>query len=456
MATEAWWRNPRLYIRELVEVGVGNLIFDMGVIAKHRMNVHEFVHAHYGQAIPYRLIILGNMTAAEYAPEKKKPIAVYPVWHFGEDTGLLEEMLQDPVGQNKEACFDLDTPVEERPVYDQEHRVIITNLPDSKMPQGRRLLAYLRDLQDTFPKAIIHLHGVFSYKVAFGYGLGAADVNPRDWAAHGQVALPGGSVVNVEKVQAHATWITAMGMTPGDLAVPRNRCIYNIKSGEWAAKNFLELTRFRTRPSKAPVDTVTPDREYRVPAPRNVLHGRLKVKEGDKVLCSMCSLAPNCSYFRDQAVCSLPDADPTPLANFFKTRDAQSIIDGLSVVVAFNARRLERGAETEEALDDIDPEVTKLAGVVFDQGVKLAKLLDPSLRGAAVKINLNTPGSQAAVAGMTPQELTSGIIRALEHQGIPRDKITPEMVKGMLEGMANPQGAQAAIEGQTVNRDDVR
>lgn len=425
----------------------------MGVVVKHRVKPLEFIHAHYGQALPYRLIILSNLTAAEYTYEQgpDRPIAVYPVWHHGEDTQVLEEMLAQPLGQDKAACFDLDIPVQERPIYGQEHRVIISNIPSRNIAQARRLLAYLKDLQDTFPEAIIHYHGAYSWRVAFGHGLGAADVNPRDWAAHKQIALPTGSVIDYDSNQVNGTWITALGFTPGDLAIPRNRCMYNIKSGEWAAKNYLELTRFSTKPHKD-VDITSSDDQYKPPETNQIVHSRAKPNAGDKILCSMCSLQTSCTYFRDQAVCSLPDAEPTPLANFFKTRDSQTIIDGLSILVAFNARRLERGARTEETLGDVDPEVTKLAGIVFDQGVKLAKLLDPSLRQSPVKVNITSSDNRVAVATATPQELTGGIIRALEQQGIPRDEITPQMVRGMLEGMADPQKVQASIEGQTVDR----
>lgn len=452
--TECWWRGPRLYIRELVECGSGNLIFDQGMIVKYKLNILNVVHAHYGQALPYRLIVVDNNCARELTNDlgPDRPKAVYPVWRYGSNSDELEDLLANPVGEDKDLCFDLTTPVSERPVFGQEHRVVISNLPNMKHQSSRRFLAYLKDVQESYPKAIMHIYGLCTWRNAFGYGLGAADVNPREEASHGRLILPTGHVVHSDKLQAHMKWVTMLGFTQGQMSVPRNRCMYNIKSGEWAAKNYTQLAPVRSTRHKA-VDFEAPDTEYQAPPPSPIVPRLTKFQDGDKILCSMCSIQNTCSYFRDGAVCSLPDAESTPLAKYFNTRDSDKIIDGLGTLVAFNARRLERGARVEEMLDDMDPEVTKLAAAVFDQGVKLAKLLNPSLRSSPVKVTVNGNDNRTLVAGSNPQELMGGIIRTLEAQGIPRDQITPQMVKGFLEGMTNPEAKQRALEGQVVEHD---
>jgi hypothetical protein len=117
------------------------------------------------------------------------------------------------------------------------------------------------------------------------------------------------------------------------------------------------------------------------------------------------------------------------------------------------ANRLERAAGIEQELDDISPEVSKLINSLFSQGVTLAKLLDPSLRGGGVKVQVGVLNGQAtaAVSTSTPAELTGQVVRALEAQGIPRDKITPDLVMATLQGMADKDRVQPAIEGAVIS-----
>jgi hypothetical protein len=54
------------------------------------------------------------------------------------------------------------------------------------------------------------------------------------------------------------------------------------------------------------------------------------------------------------------------------------------------------------------------------------------------------------VSTSTPAELTGQVVRALEAQGIPRDKITPDLVMATLQGMADKDRVQPAIEGAVI------
>jgi hypothetical protein len=230
--------------------------------------------------------------------------------------------------------------------------------------------------------------------------------------------------------------------------------MYNIKSAIWAGENYNKIFNFQTRPVGTDlVDITSPDSEFEpVTNNRVMMKNGVPTLPGDKFECNSCSLAMTCKHYRDGAVCSLPgEESPNDLAKIFKTRDSSQIIDGLGLLVAANTKRLERGIKEEAAFGDVNPEVTKLLNNVFAQGIQLAKLVDPNLRGGArVQVNVGSGGT-ASVAMANPKQLVASVFRQLEESGIPRDQITPDMIKGMLEGMVNPEQAQRSIESTVIS-----
>jgi hypothetical protein len=106
-------------------------------------------------------------------------------------------------------------------------------------------------------------------------------------------------------------------------------------------------------------------------------------------------------------------------------------------------KRLERGLAKEEAEDVIDPEVTKMGKDAFDAGVKLAKLVDPTLNGGPkVGVFINGGGAgPTAVTAVTAAELASQAIAELEAQGIQRSDIDRQMVADYIANKG-----RAAIE----------
>ena len=98
--------------------------------------------------------------------------------------------------------------------------------------------------------------------------------------------------------------------------------------------------------------------------------------------------------------------------------------------------------------------MTKIINQVFTNGVKLAKLIDPTLNGGPkVQINVGQGGA-AAVQAATPNQVLGSIVRELERRGMPRDKITPDMVGNLLAEMGNAGQAPKAIEGEVLARSD--
>jgi hypothetical protein len=454
--TEVWFRNPDNYIRELVECGQHWIAWDRGLLVKKRIDAEKHAALYFGKAYPYRLLLVGDQGTAELTPDHgfANPKAVYPTWEYGEDAALLEEIIAQPVGEDAAICSDMSVPPDERPVLGQEHRVVVIGCPPSTSGPGRKFLRYLKELQEDYPDCIIHLHGMYAWRPCFGMGLRAADVEPRTSAQKGRVHLPSGREEKFESVVKHPQWVTALGFRPVDLAVPRNRCMYNIKSAVWAGENYEKLYNFPNRSSSKEVDHTSPTADFKVPETRSALIGSPEKKPGDMFHCDTCSLQDKCRYFRDGAVCSVPGAEPTELARYFKTRDSGMIIDGLGTLLAAQTRRMERGLEYEEIDGELSPEVTRMMTAIFDEGVKLAKLVDPSLRGnSGVNINVGAGGA-AAVGLSNPKQLIASAVRELEARGINRDDITPELIQGLLTGMAQPGAANRAIEGEVISRDE--
>jgi hypothetical protein len=449
MATEVWFRNPHDYVRELVEVGYGNIAWDRGLLTKRRIDPLKHADLFFGQTMEYRILLVGAQGTAEYRRgcTLDTPVAVYPTWQYGEDSDLLLEMIEDPIGEDKESCNDQNVRDDERPILGQEHRVVITNMPNTRDMGGRQFVAFLRGLQLDHPECIIHMHGTYGWRLAFGSNLGAADVAPREAAQKGRLHLPSGSVVKYEEMRKHPKWAAALGYTPEDLTVPRNRCMFNIKSALWAGENYEKMFKFRTQGAGSG-DYTSPANKHVPAETKSPLPSGVKTQPGDKMVCDMCSLQNDCKFFRSGAVCSLPGAEPVRLSKMFNTRNADDIIDGLSMIVSSGANRLERGMQFEQAVEEMDPEVSKMMGQVFDQGVKLAKLLDPQRfsPGAKVQVNVGANG-QVGVQGGNPRQLVAATIQELVRQGYPRDQITPQMIQGAIEGMQNPETTPKSIAG---------
>ena len=457
--SEVWFRNPNNYVRELVETGEKNIAWDRGQLVRTKIDPIKFSDAYFGAGQKWRSLAIGTQGTAEYRTGNDwyKPHAVYPTWQYGEDFGVLAELLEYPVGANPQACNDMTIPGDERPVFGQEHRVVIVGIPPSQSGPGRAFISELMSMVEDFPSAIVHLHAQYSYRVMFGLGFQSADVDPRTDAQKGNIILPNGRRASPEVASAHhMAEIRRMGFKPVDLKEGRNRCIFNIRSARDASENW-ERPAIRRRAASAgdaPIDHYSPDSQYQpVESTRQILP---KAQPGDKLTCDTCSLFDNCDYAREGAVCTLPNAVPKSLASHFKTRDSHVILEGLSNLLVKNTERLERAMAVEERIGDVDGDVTKMIGQVFDHGVKYAKLVDPSLAKPTVQVNIGPGGHAQVGAAPNPKALVAGFIRELEAQGIPRDAITPEMIEAMAKRQMQPPppediGEMKIIEAEVTN-----
>jgi len=130
----------------------------------------------------------------------------------------------------------------------------------------------------------------------------------------------------------------------------------------------------------------------------------------------------------------------------FGTRDAGVIIDGFVELKNIQAKRVAEDLQEEADTGERNIVTDKRLKDLFDAGVKVAKLIDPKLVGGGNTINLGMIGGTAVIAQQTPQELMASTVRALEAQGIPRADITPDMIRGVLEGVANRGAVRDVIE----------
>ncbi|MEU4066656.1 hypothetical protein AB0F25_30460 [Streptomyces wedmorensis] len=506
--TEVWFRNPDAYVRELVEVGVGMVAWDRGYLVKKRIDPCMHAQLFMGQ-IPWRSLAIGPQGTAEYRPgdEYGNPSAVYPTFCYGDDPDKLESMAEFPAGEDEDLCSDTSLALDERPRLGQEHRIVISDVPDMRQAGGRAFLRMLTEIQQEYPDCIIHLHGLYGYRLMFGQPLRSVDYEARTTAQKGKVVTPAGREMQFERLAAHAHWATMLGMRPGELAIPRNRCIYNIRSVLWAGINFRKDIKYRAygkgtrvddglteavlaiearKEEMSPeeldmaekvlgqlrenaglaggTDTTTPTIGY---APvtispnsyrtrKGLTKSGLKPQEGDYFHCDTCSLADHCKFQREGAVCSVPSSETSQLAKLFGSRSSDKIIDGLGKLLEIQSERVETGRDEEEQFGELNPEVSKMLNSLFSNGVKLAKLIDPTLNGGP-KVNVNVGvghGGQAAVMAGSPNQLMGAIIREIESKGVPREQITPEMIQGVLEGMSGSASPTPAIEGHVISRED--
>lgn len=431
-STEVWFRNPDLYIRECVELGVGNIAWDRGYLQKKSIDPVRFADLHYPSHIDYRLLLVGEQGTAELKRGRgiDCPVAVYPTFDYQTDTlAALESMLENPAGDDETMVNHASWPTDERPVPGQEHRVVIIRSPDFKTGIGRQFVRTLLELQEEHPEAIMHVHGFYSYKVAFGMGFGAADMDPRITAKKGRVTLGSGKEVTYEQAAKVPQWVTVLGYKPVDLQVPRNRCMFNMHSALWAAEHWRENFKFK---SQGRHDVDPTEKSPALATTNGVVTKKTGTTVGDKFLCDTCSLQDSCKYFRTGEVCSIPGSEPSSLATLFKSRDPDTILEGLSTILAAQTRRAERAMEDEAEYGELDPEVTKILNGVFDGGVKLAKLRDPRRFSPGARLAVNIGSGNTSVTNATPQAVVASIVAELEGRGIPRDKITPELLATVL------------------------
>lgn len=434
-------------MKEVTEVGKTDICWDYGLLRKRAIDPTRFCNLHFGTT-PWRAMIMRaeGTSLIDSTHTLEKPAAVFPTWEYGQQWETLEKMVKSPVGENPSACSDKDTPVEYRPVLGQEHRVVVIRPPAGNTSIGKAFLRILSELQEENPECIIHVHGLYSFRIMFGLEFRSVDFEARTHASKGRVVLPSGKVVSFEQATQEPHWVTLLGSHPVDLKIPRNRCMFNIKSASWAAEHFKEAVKFKTKG----FTQIDPDNPFKkMPRNNTIMVKRVRSSAGDKWICNTCNLQLACKYYREGAVCIVPESEPVELARFFKTRDSGTIIEGLGTLLAAQSQRLSKALVAEGEKEELHPETTKIINTLFDRGVKLAKLVDPSL--AASSAPRVTQNNLTQINASTPQALMASIVEEFVKQGIPRSQITPDMVLQIIKKPEDVRGRAIEVASQEAN-----
>lgn len=451
-----WLRNPTNYMTQAKEVGCFSYAFDAGFLAKKNKDLFKVLTLHHGENAKWDAIVIDDRGSAHYKAETgDEKLGVYPTWNAETDSmDLLEQWCVFNVGDSSRACNDTRVPEEFRPIFGQEHRVIVHNLPSMSHGYGKDFYRKIAEMQDENPDCKIFMHGSYAIGILANLGFLEFDYDARTEAAKGKLILPNGKKVEKREWRQHLRWIQQMGYSLNNLEDAGTRCVFNIKSLYWLFEKPSDA--YAMRASDAPADADTPDAEFR-PA----TNGRPFFKNskgagtfGDKVDCNTCSLASGCKFYREGSVCTLPGSEMSELAQMFRSRDSQVILEGISNLTAMAAARTERAIDDETDFG-IDPEVTKMLNQTFNFAERYAKLNDPFLRASVTFQHLVDHGKAGAnplpgVAQVSQLSASDAAAMAIEHyekQGIARADITMEMVQSFIASLS----AQPAIEGTVVN-----
>lgn len=472
MAVDLWIAQSQNYIDIALEMGFRKFTWGVGPLIKSRLEMFSWVRAHSAAYGPVTMMLIDHAGAAEYSSygRYEKPLAVYPTWAPDENWEDLLDLIENPVGERPDVCSDGRVPSNMRPVFGQKHRVVIHYLMDAG-PARHQFLLEMRDLQLQYPEVELFISGAQKFSDLFGLGFKAVDYRPHELTPSGQstdrVVLPTGRVVAYHNKfdLRYKDWFDLIGEDQTYFIDKKARIRACLTSVKWASMHFDSVTPFVAAGGRGIMgskNTVfmpseffkVSDKDFILPAARRkaMRNLGLKVDEYDQFSCDTCILHNACTLYRQGSVCTVKGSEGMALADAFGSRNADVIMNGLSQLLQRNAERLEDSMAKEEADGELDPEVTKLSKTVFDQGVKLVKLIDPSKAGGAkVQVNVGVgQGGQAnvGISGSSPKELMATVVAELEAAGIPRDEIDSTMVKGVLRNMAQvgqPQAVSTAV-----------
>lgn len=450
---DLFFRNPHAYYRQLVELGEFNIAWDRGVLIKKRMDPVHWAKVNLGNS-HWRQYIIGDFHTQEYTPGTTygKPSAVYPTWSFEKDSWEdLYDYIEDCWGANAEYCTDKSVDLHNRPVYGQAHRIFMIGLPRVTTVEGKKIYSQLSDIQENNPHVELYLHNSYSFSAIFGMAFTAGDFDARTPAAKDKLHLPNGSTSRDGNHDWCEAEVRALGYSLRDLWDPGERCSFNIISARYAAHNWHSGGRLsKVKPGNFVPDTLSPTQTARFPQV-NEDGNRWTAKEvldTDKYACNSCSLWRKCSNFREGSVCTLTGSPGMNLASHFNSKDPTKIVDGLRSILAKQADRVEAQIENEDPLEG-DKNIDKNLNALFRNGVTLAKLVDPTLRGGInIGIAVGTGGSPVATMltgnqNLDNKAIAASLVAEIEQKtGLPRDQITDDVIDQYIEDNAEPVDAE--------------
>lgn len=461
---DLWLMQSQRYIDVALEEGFRKFTWHAARLLTSKHEMFSWVRAHSSAYGPVQVMIIDHSGAAEYSTFAgyDKPLAVYPTWSPDEGWDALEWLMENHVGLDKKLCTDAGIHMQMRPVYGQKHRVVVHRIPPSGQ-ERQDFMLQMREVQLKYPDVELFVSGANRFSDLFGIGLKAVDYYPHalspTGAAKDRTILPTGKqlVGHITYDKRYKDWFTLIGLAQEDIHNLDDQVRVCLRAAAWARRNFQSVTPFVIQNTKAGRNTVfrptefrmISDKDFILPAARRRLMRNIGFQTGelDQFTCDTCIVHNACTLYREGSVCTVKGSDAVALADAFGSRSADVIMTGLSNLLHRNAERLEDAMAEEKASGELDPEVTKLSKMVFDQGTKLVKLIDPSKAGGPkVQVNVGVAaGGQAnvGISGADPKQLVATLVAELEAAGIPREKIDGNMIKGVLRNMANVPKQQA-------------
>lgn len=425
---ELWWRNPLYFLPHVTKKTLLLTSWNELFLHRKRLDPLRINSMHYADGIPWRTIIVraDNRSAYELRPGSTHiaPYHEHEVWAYGHSDELLEEKIAAVRGT-------------------ADPRIIIVDLPKFQRLNWP-FYKWMSEVQEDNPDIIFHAHGLFGFTNIFGLGWRAADYDPTTICQSGGFILPCGKhlcrrFLHEKDLPLWNKWAGLVGWTADlDDKTFSDRLDLTIESAIWASRHFMEDFHFKFQKMNG-------DRPYKTARAISNAHAvspftsvKTPPMLGDKLLCDRCSLAPTCRLYREGSVCTLSGSESVELAKHFKTRDSSVVISGLSQLMETQAERLRLGVDAEKDVGELDPRVSRVWKDMFEAGVKLAKLVDPSLNGSSPGGGTTFIGSVSFVDAGSTSDRVAAAMAALEHMGIPREHITNDMLEAVLEGKAVP------------------
>lgn len=171
--------------------------------------------------------------------------------------------------------------------------------------------------------------------------------------------------------------------------------------------------------------------------------------------CKTCIFRNKCSFAefnKRDTDCRIPMAEIGEFAKLFGTNKSSDILAGLRMLVQRSAQRLDDAIQTEDiGAEGLNKAITGLSAQVFNQGLNLAKVLDPNLR-ASPKIQIAVNGAAATVTSGTssadPRQFSARMVKELQSSGVPLDKIDSQVVLDYMAAKetADPVQIEAVLD----------
>lgn len=474
MPTDIWFRDPYNYVQFAAAEGIDRYVLSKSHLMARRIDPISFMRKHFlSTTVRPEFMTVGREGAALYDlfSRIEKPKAFWPVWSFDDSLDALIELLASPVGGDEELCNTDKVNSAIRPVFGQPHRIVITDVGNQRITVNKNRLDEISQLIKDFPECSVHISGSYTFRVMFTLGFDSADFDP--WSVtRSYLSMPSGFLVyghKSEEIKLYEGWINMLGFTLDQLATMKERLYFNVRSIKWASKYYDSNLLVKRRYSPTVDDQNLSDKQFRYKPPkgkqrqnfenkRTIAKKSLKLIHNgpntDGIICDGCIFRNSCKLAREGSICVAGASQVGDLAKYFNTRDPGRIVDGLGKLMEIQATRLEEAIEKEQDSGEENPEITKQLKTIFDNGVKLAKVLDPKLNGNnGTTVNILNAGGVAAVSSGDPRQMVAAAVRALEDAGIPRKEITNDMIAGLLSNMAHGD-KQQAIEAKVIEHEE--